>query len=176
MTDTAELTIERFIAAPPAAVWDAWSDPAKLEKWWIPAPIECRVARLDLRPGGGPFLPRVGEGHLDGRRRIGEPQGVVDQGPDHPTEAPWIDRRDAGRVREAPRDRPLGVAALEVATDGFADAPGITTPVATETGGVGFEPVTTLKGVEQLDRLDDQRAIVLARAEGVLSLQAVALP
>lgn len=71
MTDTAELTIERFIAAPPAAVWDAWSDPAKLEKWWIPAPIECRVARLDLRPGGG-FVTRMREGggawqpHVDG--------------------------------------------------------------------------------------------------------------
>jgi hypothetical protein len=65
---------------------------------------------------------------------------------------------------------------MKVATDGFADAPGITARVATETGGVGFEPVSTLKGIEQLDRLDDQRAIVLARAEGVLSLQAVALP
>ncbi|PAL23203.1 SRPBCC family protein [Sphingopyxis sp. GW247-27LB] len=71
MTDTAELTISRLIAAPPAAVWDAWRDPAKLEKWWIPAPIECQVARLDLRPGGG-FVTRMREGggdwqpHIDG--------------------------------------------------------------------------------------------------------------
>jgi hypothetical protein len=66
---------------------------------------------------------------------------------------------------------------MKVATDGFATAPGITARVASETGGVGFEPVTSLKGVEQLDRLDDQRALVLARAEGgALSLQAVALP
>lgn len=71
MTDTAELTISRLIAAPPAAVWDAWRDPAKLEKWWIPAPIECQVARLDLRSGGG-FVTRMREGggdwqsHVDG--------------------------------------------------------------------------------------------------------------
>ena len=71
MTDTAELTISRLIAAPPAAVWNAWRDPAKLEKWWIPAPIECQVARLDLRPGGG-FVTRMREGggdwqsHVDG--------------------------------------------------------------------------------------------------------------
>ncbi len=71
MTDATELTIERFIAASPAAVWDAWRDPAKLEKWWIPAPIECQVARLDLRPGGG-FVTRMREGggewqpHVDG--------------------------------------------------------------------------------------------------------------
>ena len=55
---------------------------------------------------------------------------------------------------------------MKVATDGFATAPGITARVASETGGVGFEPVAALKGVEQLDRLDEQRAIVLTRAEG----------
>jgi hypothetical protein len=66
---------------------------------------------------------------------------------------------------------------MKVATDGFATAPGITARVATETGGVGFEPIANLKGVEQLDLLDGQRALVLARAEGgVLSLQAVPLP
>jgi hypothetical protein len=66
---------------------------------------------------------------------------------------------------------------MKVATDGFATAPGITARVASETGGVGFEPITALKGVEQLDLLDDARAIVLQRAEGgALTLQAVALP
>lgn len=55
-----ELTISRHIAAPPAAVWDAWSDPEKLARWWIPAPIECRVETLDLRPGGG-FVTRMRE-------------------------------------------------------------------------------------------------------------------
>ena len=66
---------------------------------------------------------------------------------------------------------------MKVATDGFATAPGITAKVATETGGVGFEPVASLKGVEQLDLLDAQHALVLARTDGgALSLQAVALP
>jgi len=66
---------------------------------------------------------------------------------------------------------------MKVATDGFATASGITAKVATETGGVGFEPIATLKGVEQLDLLDGERAIVLTRTEGgVLSLQAIALP
>ena len=66
---------------------------------------------------------------------------------------------------------------MKVATDGFATAPGITAKVATETGGVGFEPVASLKGVEQLDLLDAQHALVLTRTDGgALSLQAVALP
>jgi len=60
MSNETELTISRLINAPPSAVWDAWSDPAKLAQWWIPAPIECRVDTLDLRPGGG-FVTRMRE-------------------------------------------------------------------------------------------------------------------
>ena len=48
-----ELTVERFIKASPSTVWKAWSTPEHLEKWWIPAPIECKVIKLDLRAGGG---------------------------------------------------------------------------------------------------------------------------
>jgi uncharacterized protein YndB with AHSA1/START domain len=55
------LTISRFINAPPARVWKAWSTPEHLAKWWIPAPIECNVIKLDLRPGGG-FETRMREG------------------------------------------------------------------------------------------------------------------
>lgn len=60
MTNETELTIARQIAAPPSAVWNAWSVPANLEKWWIPAPIACRVVKLDLTPGGG-FETRMRE-------------------------------------------------------------------------------------------------------------------
>jgi hypothetical protein len=66
---------------------------------------------------------------------------------------------------------------MKVPTEHFAGAPSITTRVASETGGVAFETVASLKGVEQLDLLDDRRALVLMRAEGgALALQAVALP
>ena len=70
-TDGSELTISRFIKAPPATVWKAWSTPEHLAKWWIPAPIECQVVKLDLHPGGG-FETRMREGagefqpHVDG--------------------------------------------------------------------------------------------------------------
>ena len=71
MSNTTELTISRLIKAPPSAVWNAWSIPENLAKWWIPAPIECRVDTLDLRPGGG-FVTKMREGdgdwqaHVDG--------------------------------------------------------------------------------------------------------------
>ena len=59
--EQSELTITRFIQAPPALVWEAWSTPEHLAKWWIPAPMECEVVKLDLRPGGG-FETRMREG------------------------------------------------------------------------------------------------------------------
>lgn len=64
--ENAELTISRLIHASPATVWRAWSTPEHLAKWWIPAPIECRVVKLDLRPGGGfETLMREGDGAFE---------------------------------------------------------------------------------------------------------------
>ncbi len=65
------LTISRYINAAPAIVWKAWATPEHLEKWWIPAPIECKVVKLDMRPGGGfETLMREGTGdfqpHVEG--------------------------------------------------------------------------------------------------------------
>lgn len=62
--EESELTISRLIAAPPATVWKAWSTREHLAKWWIPAPLECQVVKLDLRPGGG-FETRMREGDGD---------------------------------------------------------------------------------------------------------------
>jgi len=59
--EDSELTISRFINAAPAVIWQAWSTPEHLEKWWIPAPLECKVVKLDLRPGGG-FETRMRDG------------------------------------------------------------------------------------------------------------------
>ncbi|MGP3971705.1 SRPBCC domain-containing protein [Streptomyces sp. 6N223] len=47
-----DLGLERIIRAPRTTVWEAWTDPSRLERWWVPAPSRCRVDRLDLRPGG----------------------------------------------------------------------------------------------------------------------------
>lgn len=57
---SADLTISRLIKAPPAKVWQAWSEPKHFAQWWIPAPIECQVVKMDLRPGGA-FETRMRE-------------------------------------------------------------------------------------------------------------------
>lgn len=52
MNPDLDLTVERIIRAPRDAVWRAWTDPSRFAQWWIPAPTQCRVDRLEVRPGG----------------------------------------------------------------------------------------------------------------------------
>ncbi len=66
---------------------------------------------------------------------------------------------------------------MKIPTEGFAAATPITAPVQTETGGLSYETITSMKGIEQLDKLNDQQTLVLARSEaGALNLTAVQLP
>jgi hypothetical protein len=66
---------------------------------------------------------------------------------------------------------------MKIPTGGIAGAEGIVEPVKTERQGLPYETIAALKGIMQLDRLDDSRAIVLSRADdGSLNLQAIALP
>lgn len=60
MNPDLDLSIERVIRAPRKVVWDAWTDPASLAQWWIPAPTLCRVDRMEVRPGGA-FVTRMSE-------------------------------------------------------------------------------------------------------------------
>jgi len=57
MADTAlkakpSLTIKRRIAAPPAKVYAAWTDPKKIMQWFGPDPCEMISAEADARVGG----------------------------------------------------------------------------------------------------------------------------
>jgi uncharacterized protein YndB with AHSA1/START domain len=53
MNPDLDLALERVIRAPRAAVWSAWTEPSRFERWWVPAPAVCRVDRLEVRAGGG---------------------------------------------------------------------------------------------------------------------------
>ena len=59
-----DLTLERVIRAPRTVVWDAWTDPARLAEWWLPAPMRCRVEQLDAVPGGA-FVTSMSEDGVD---------------------------------------------------------------------------------------------------------------
>lgn len=66
---------------------------------------------------------------------------------------------------------------LKAPTAGFGDVAPILKPVQVEDRvGVVPETIAALKGIEQLDKLDDGRAVVLARAGSAVDLRAIALP
>src|SRR4029453_8164005 len=46
------LTLKRRINAPPAKVYQAWTDPAKIARWFGPQQVESVQAETDLRVGG----------------------------------------------------------------------------------------------------------------------------
>ncbi len=47
-----ELSISRLLNVPRSAVWQAWSDPKELVKWWCPKPWSTELRGFDFRPGG----------------------------------------------------------------------------------------------------------------------------
>lgn len=66
---------------------------------------------------------------------------------------------------------------MKMPTKGIEKYGAITSKVAEERRGLPYETLDSWKGVEQLDKLDDSNALILARAEnGSLDLKTVALP
>lgn len=47
-----DLTLERIIDVPRQKVWEAWTRPELLKRWFTPAPWKTVGAEIDLRPGG----------------------------------------------------------------------------------------------------------------------------
>lgn len=52
MNPDLDLSLNRVIRAPRKVVWQAWTDPVRFAKWWVPAPTQCRVERLEVRHSG----------------------------------------------------------------------------------------------------------------------------
>jgi hypothetical protein len=65
---------------------------------------------------------------------------------------------------------------MKIPTEKFATETPIVTPVPTGTAGVGYETIASLTGVQQLDKLDATRAVMIVKTATGLNLTAVALP
>jgi len=48
-----DLVLEREIDVPPELVWEAWTRPEHVRRWFAPAPWSVAECQIDLRPGGG---------------------------------------------------------------------------------------------------------------------------
>jgi uncharacterized protein YndB with AHSA1/START domain len=51
--DNLAITLIADFDAPIEQVWELWSDPRKLERWWGPPGYPATFERHDLTPGGG---------------------------------------------------------------------------------------------------------------------------
>jgi uncharacterized protein YndB with AHSA1/START domain len=47
-----ELVTTRVLDAPPETVYNAWTDPTQMARWWGPKNFTNPVCELDVRPGG----------------------------------------------------------------------------------------------------------------------------
>lgn len=47
-----ELVIEKVINAPRARVYEAWTKPDQITRWFAPKPFQLIVKEMDFRPGG----------------------------------------------------------------------------------------------------------------------------
>lgn len=60
--DDRTLVLTRHIAAPVARVWQAWTDPAILPRWFGPEGWTCNTHHIDLREGGEWRFTMAGHG------------------------------------------------------------------------------------------------------------------
>ena len=59
------LTVRRWIRAPAQRLFDAWTDPLQLMRWWGPRGVVCDNAEVDLRIGGRYRIAnRFADGHV----------------------------------------------------------------------------------------------------------------
>src|SRR5687767_11932701 len=55
-----KINVEREFEAPVSKVWDAWTKPELLDKWWAPKPWRAKTKKMDFRSGGFWLYAMVG--------------------------------------------------------------------------------------------------------------------
>jgi uncharacterized protein YndB with AHSA1/START domain len=69
MSDPLSLQVKRVIKASPAELFEAWTNPELMQKWFAPAPMTVASATQDLRVGGAysiKVLKGSGTLHVEG--------------------------------------------------------------------------------------------------------------
>ena len=63
-TSVRDLVVTRMFHAPVDRVWQAWTDPEQVMRWWGPAGFSASLARIDFREGGTSLVGmRSADGH-----------------------------------------------------------------------------------------------------------------
>ena len=72
---TQQLVLERTINAAPERVFDAFTDPEQLTRWWWPNGFTCPAAEVDLRVGGTYRLAMEWPGSIPAEQRFSHHMG-----------------------------------------------------------------------------------------------------
>jgi uncharacterized protein YndB with AHSA1/START domain len=56
MAEVKEVTFDRTFDAPADKVWQAWTDPDQLKRWWGPDNVTIPECEIDLRVGGRLYI------------------------------------------------------------------------------------------------------------------------
>lgn len=51
-TSDRELRISRFLSAPVELVFEVWTDPKHISKWWGPDGFTSTISKMDVKPNG----------------------------------------------------------------------------------------------------------------------------
>ena len=70
MTEANQVMFERTYAAPLEKVWQAWTEPELLKKWWGPDNVSIPECEVDLRVGGRFYIV------MEAGEAMGEYQGT----------------------------------------------------------------------------------------------------
>jgi len=76
-----ELTMTRIIESPKELVFDTWTDPKHLTKWWAPKGFTNPICEADPRPGGAIYIDMKG------------PDGTI-----YPTHGKFIEIQKPGKI------------------------------------------------------------------------------
>ena len=80
MADNTDLVLERTLDAPLDLVWEAYTNPEHLKRWFAPRPYEISECELDLTPGGIFRIRMIGPDGFDtGHGNAGCVLEVVDR-------------------------------------------------------------------------------------------------
>lgn len=76
------IVLTRILDAPRERVWRAWTEPARLKRWWAPKDCTTPHCTVDLRPGGAfHYCIRMPDGQdvwgLGVYREVVEPERLV---------------------------------------------------------------------------------------------------
>ena len=57
--ETKTVSIKREFTAGRDLVWEAWTNPEILDKWWAPAPFQSQTKSMDFKVGGRRFYAMI---------------------------------------------------------------------------------------------------------------------